>query len=269
MTYSRIGREMLLVLIPLATLVAGPVDFARQVRPILSEKCYFCHGPAQQMAGLRLDRPGVSGSALLRRITSKDPAVRMPPWTPVLSLTPAEVRTLETWVGQGMPWPEPDAPSPALERLLQAIAAGDLASIKAALHDRALRNARDSSGATPLMRAALEGNLESMKLLLAAGADPNDSNYSGATALIWAVDDLAKVRLLLAHGAKADARTREGSSALIAAAAFRGSAPVLAALIAAGADPNAANSDGWTPLAQASATADLPAMRLLIDRGTK
>src|SRR5689334_3251444 len=110
MIYSRTRRLMVLALIPFQTHVAS-IDFGRQVRPILSEKCYFCHGPAQQMAGLRLDRPGVSGSALLRRITSKDPAVRMPPWTPVLSLTPAEVRTLETWVGQEMPWPEPDAPS--------------------------------------------------------------------------------------------------------------------------------------------------------------
>jgi hypothetical protein len=115
----------ILALFVLPPLLAQNIDFARQVRPILSDKCYFCHGPAQQMNGLRFDRresaiPVVrkSGSEneLLRRITSQDASIRMPPWSPVLSLTTAEVKILKSWVDLGAPWPEDTPPDPALER---------------------------------------------------------------------------------------------------------------------------------------------------------
>ena len=97
MKQSQILRPAILALFVLPPLLAQDIDFARQVRPILSDKCYFCHGPAQQMNGLRFDRresaiPVVRKSAseneFLRRIASQDPAIRMPPWSPVLSLTP-------------------------------------------------------------------------------------------------------------------------------------------------------------------------------------
>ena len=76
---------------------AGRVDFNRQIRPILSESCYQCHGPDQnkRKANLRLDlRDGLFRSAdgttvvvpgkpdeseLVERITSDDPELRMPP----------------------------------------------------------------------------------------------------------------------------------------------------------------------------------------------
>src|SRR5690348_18499868 len=66
------------------------VDFGRDVQPILKDHCYECHGPSQQMRGLRLDRrrdalpnrvgannarivPGNSdGSLLYRRVSAKD-----------------------------------------------------------------------------------------------------------------------------------------------------------------------------------------------------
>ena len=38
----------------------SPVDFARDVHPILRERCYSCHGPSQQLHGLRLDRRRVA-----------------------------------------------------------------------------------------------------------------------------------------------------------------------------------------------------------------
>src|SRR5438552_9910183 len=68
--------------------VAGAkIDYARDVRPVLTEKCYVCHGPAQQQGGLRLDsKPqrlsaaGGTKSELVRRIVSQDQTVRMPPW---------------------------------------------------------------------------------------------------------------------------------------------------------------------------------------------
>src|SRR5262245_4158910 len=74
------------------------VQFNRDIRPILSENCYKCHGPdrIQRKAGLRLDKadgalaklesgataivPGQpGGSELVRRITSADEGMRMPP----------------------------------------------------------------------------------------------------------------------------------------------------------------------------------------------
>src|SRR5580658_2388243 len=74
------------------------IEFNRDVRPILSNNCYFCHGPDknQLQAGLRLDKRDVatgkleSGavaivphdvttSALVARITTDDPQLKMPP----------------------------------------------------------------------------------------------------------------------------------------------------------------------------------------------
>ena len=74
-----------------------PIDFDREVRPILSDTCFACHGPdeKQRMANLRLDEteglfvdrggyriivPGNSAqSKLYQKISSNDPRVRMPP----------------------------------------------------------------------------------------------------------------------------------------------------------------------------------------------
>lgn len=94
-------------------------DFAREVRPILVQRCVPCHGPSESNAGLRLDRRdlaelgGDSGGAvlartgpeneLLRRIESHDPDVRMPPDE---LLPPAELEVLRRWVAAGTPWPE-------------------------------------------------------------------------------------------------------------------------------------------------------------------
>lgn len=94
-------------------LVGGPsadIDFDRDVRPILSDRCFACHGPdeAAREAGLRLDRredaidagalePGVASSLLLERIRSGE----MPPAESKMSVTPEELSILEKWVEQG------------------------------------------------------------------------------------------------------------------------------------------------------------------------
>src|SRR5689334_17571635 len=59
---------------------ADDVDFARDIQPVFAESCYGCHGPQVQMAGFRLDRkPKPEIPALvLKRVTSADPAARMP-----------------------------------------------------------------------------------------------------------------------------------------------------------------------------------------------
>jgi mono/diheme cytochrome c family protein len=102
---------------------APPVDFARQIRPILSENCFTCHGPdpKQRKAKLRLDtregafaelRDGgfalVGGnpqkSMLLQRIRSKNPKERMPPAKTNKHLTPQQIDLLQKWIEQGASW---------------------------------------------------------------------------------------------------------------------------------------------------------------------
>ncbi|MFO0952396.1 MAG: PSD1 and planctomycete cytochrome C domain-containing protein [Isosphaeraceae bacterium] len=99
------------------------LDFARDVRPILSDKCFTCHGPdpTQRKAGLRLDtpegafKPAKSGgvavvpgkpdeSELYQRITSAGADEHMPPAKSGKSLTPAEVARLKLWIEQGAPF---------------------------------------------------------------------------------------------------------------------------------------------------------------------
>lgn len=101
---------------------AGPatVSFDRDVRPILSTRCYACHGPDDEHreAGLRLDqrdgsmgilesghRAIVSGDAsqseLLKRVTAADESLRMPPVGKDVPLTAKEVEVLKRWIDQG------------------------------------------------------------------------------------------------------------------------------------------------------------------------
>src|SRR5215216_229526 len=94
---------------------AAEIDFNRDVRPILSDKCFACHGPDEKhrKAKLRLDvekdavesgvivgkKPGES--ELLSRITSADETLQMPPPKSGKKLTAAEVEILKKWVKQG------------------------------------------------------------------------------------------------------------------------------------------------------------------------
>ncbi len=122
---------LLILLIPL-TLVADPVvgdgqkklTFNRDVRPILSDRCYTCHGPDknQRKTALRFDRESeafaalarggfaiVRGkpdeSVLLKRVTSTDPVFRMPPaYEGHDALSDVEIETLRLWIEQGAEW---------------------------------------------------------------------------------------------------------------------------------------------------------------------
>ncbi len=97
-----------------------PIDFNRDIRPLLSDRCFTCHGPDDKTleAGLRLDLrkvavaeldsgataivPGdAAASELLARITSTDPDVVMPPPHIGKPITPAEAKTLERWIADG------------------------------------------------------------------------------------------------------------------------------------------------------------------------
>ncbi|MGA7236225.1 MAG: DUF1553 domain-containing protein [Bryobacteraceae bacterium] len=112
----------------LSAQTAAHVDFQREIRPILSDNCFLCHGPdsASRQAGLRLDRreavlgkvivPGNSAASLLyQRISDPDPNARMPLAESRRSLTPAQIALIKRWIDQGAPWREQWALQPPVK----------------------------------------------------------------------------------------------------------------------------------------------------------
>ena len=114
------GLATLLPAQPAPTGDAPAVDFNRDIRPILSDNCFACHGPDEQKrkGNLRLDlrdaaiKPAKSGavalvpgqpdqSELVKRITSADPDERMPPPDSKKHLKPEQIELLKRWVAQG------------------------------------------------------------------------------------------------------------------------------------------------------------------------
>src|SRR3984957_14886798 len=111
-------------MLALQLFAAPPVNFARDVRPILSDRCFSCHGPdeAKRKAGLRFDiedgpkkargtrapvvvAGDVAASEILKRVAPEAPARRMPPpYSDRKPLTDKEVATLRAWIEQGAKW---------------------------------------------------------------------------------------------------------------------------------------------------------------------
>lgn len=95
--------------------VGGVPTYNRDIRPILSDRCFTCHGPdsASRQADLRLDveesalaaaivAGDADGSAIMERVTSDDPELKMPPPSSHrLPLTPAQIDTLRRWIEAG------------------------------------------------------------------------------------------------------------------------------------------------------------------------
>lgn len=80
------------------------VIFNRDVRPILSENCFACHGPdeSSRKADLRLDISGADFSEVIRRVSSVDPEELMPPPNSHKKpLTAAQFATLQQWIADG------------------------------------------------------------------------------------------------------------------------------------------------------------------------
>ncbi|HVR74870.1 MAG TPA: PSD1 and planctomycete cytochrome C domain-containing protein [Planctomycetota bacterium] len=102
--------------------ISARVDFNRDVRPILSDKCYTCHGPdeGERKAKLRLDGkegmfaartsgapvvPGESAKSLVHaRITARSPDDRMPPPESGKTLTDDQIDVIRRWINQGAEW---------------------------------------------------------------------------------------------------------------------------------------------------------------------
>ena len=101
----------------------GKIDFSRDIRPLLSDNCYACHGPAEayREADLRLDMkesafgeldsgeralvPGdLEASQLYQRLISQDEDERMPPVDHAKSLSAEEIELFKQWIEQGAKW---------------------------------------------------------------------------------------------------------------------------------------------------------------------
>ena len=124
---------------------AKPVDFDRDIRPILADNCFACHGPdeKQRMANLRLDQketlfadrggyrivvPGKPAeSKMYQKVSSADPGVRMPPFYSERKLTPAQIELIKRWIDEGAKYeqhwsfvPPTRPPVPALKDVKDA-----------------------------------------------------------------------------------------------------------------------------------------------------
>lgn len=144
---SRTGCSMKIVVSILLAVVAGraiaasadaalpaTIEFNRDVRPILSDNCFYCHGPdpKHREAKLRLDVresalkakaivPGKIGeSEMLVRIMSEDPDDRMPPPDSHKRLTTRQKEILKRWVEQGAPYQQHWAYEPPVKAVVPA-----------------------------------------------------------------------------------------------------------------------------------------------------
>lgn len=108
---------------PVAAAESKPIEFNRDIRPILSENCFQCHGPDERarQAGLRFDKhepalaqlesgkwalkPGSSSeSELIARVTSADADLHMPPAATGKVLTAEQIDLLKRWIDGGAQW---------------------------------------------------------------------------------------------------------------------------------------------------------------------
>ncbi|HEY3440122.1 MAG TPA: DUF1553 domain-containing protein [Paludibaculum sp.] len=121
---------------------SAKVSFQREIRPILSDSCFLCHGPdkARRMMGLRLDTregafskrgsgavivPGKPQASLLyQRVTAAQPEKVMPPVSSHKKLTPEQKDTLKRWIEEGANWEEHWAFQAPARRELPAVQNG-------------------------------------------------------------------------------------------------------------------------------------------------
>src|SRR5262245_60331607 len=262
------------------------VDYEKDVKPLLEQNCYTCHGETVQQSGLRLDLrqnalrggdygpvilPGKSAdSKLIKRLVDGDGGMQMPPAGP---LSPDDIGVLRAWIDQGAEFrttiveAPPKPTDPRVAGLVAAVRAQSTDAVaKLLASDSDAANARDAAGSTLLHHAAAFGSIDTMKLLLDAGADVNAANRRRSTPLHWSLHDEAKVRLLLSRGAAINAKQVEGRTPLYIAASMGQGASLVNLLLENSANPALATANGMTPLMATSVRGDVEAMTLLVDK---
>src|SRR5688572_26279513 len=146
---------------------ARTVDYDADVKPILSQHCYSCHGLDAQQSGLRLDlrQPALRGgdygpvitpgnsadSKLIKRLVHGDGGLQMPPTGP---LSDEEIGILRAWIDQGAefrteirPESAPRPVDPKLGAVIAAVRSRDRASLESLIAaDPALVKSTDSGG---------------------------------------------------------------------------------------------------------------------------
>jgi hypothetical protein len=105
-----------------AETATAAIDFNRDIKPILADRCYSCHGPDKHKSGLRLDRqadalqggdsgvvivPRDSGkSPLYAHISGGEPDAIMPPESEGKPLSSEQIALIKQWIDEGATWPE-------------------------------------------------------------------------------------------------------------------------------------------------------------------
>lgn len=138
--------------------------------------------------------------------------------------------------------------------LMYAAADGYPTVIKALLARHDAIDAKDTEGDTALNYSARYGKLDCVRTLLAAGANPNIADERGRTALMEAAANgrASIVAALAASHANVLARDKSGNSAMMLAARYCSDPAVAVALVRAGANPNAGDPHGATPVSVAA-----------------
>ena len=195
---------------------ASEVNFDREVRPILSNNCFRCHGPdeSSRVGGFRLDlreeatkqqavgTPIVPGdtdhSELIMRITSKDDSVMMPPVYSNNKLTDAQKDTLRRWIGQGAKyeshWSYQPIVRPAVPTVSQNPANPVDAFIDARLAKEGLKPSPEADRRTLIRRVTLDltGLLPTEEQVAAFEADRSPDAYEKIVDRLLATPEYAE-----------------------------------------------------------------------------
>ena len=189
MTFSRSALSLAIILAFVSTsTTAGStarrpdetVEFSRDIRPILSDKCFACHGPDEnkRMSPLRLDtRDGAladlggryaivpgdpEGSGLISRVNSADSLTRMPPSYSGKTLSDHEKELLRNWIDQGAEWQghwsfrRPERPKPPAVNDPEWVRNPIDRFVLARMHAAGLKPSPEADPATLLRRVSLD-----------------------------------------------------------------------------------------------------------------
>lgn len=161
---------------PAGAASASSLQFNRDIRPLLSDRCYACHGPdaGNRQAGLRLDMeasakaalknghlpiaPGdPANSEIYKRIVSDSPTRRMPPaYKGHDKLTALEIGRIEQWIKEGAPWQSHWSYSPPVRPVPPSAGHPIDAFVRARLTQEGLSPAPRADRATLLRRVSLD-----------------------------------------------------------------------------------------------------------------